>query len=145
MATYIRTAKKINPAEYNGNLTDAKVDFILDEAALERKVATTVEVVLPVISGAANINYTVGDSAPDYTDGVTAFDEQQGDLTADITIDDNAVDLQTAGTYDLVYTVEDASGNEAEVTVSVIVEEGSGTGGSESSGSGGGGGGGGGA
>jgi hypothetical protein len=143
MATYIKTNIIVVPAEYNEVLNDGKEDFVLDEAALERKVDTTVEVVLPVITGAVNLNYTIGDSAPDYTDGVTAFDEQQGDLTADIAIDDNAVDLQTAGTYDVVYTVADASGNEAEVTITLTVEEGSG-GGSESGGAGSGGGGGGG-
>jgi hypothetical protein len=143
MATYIKTNRIVVPAEYNEVLNDGKEDFILDEAALERKVATTVEVVLPVITGAANINYTIGDSAPDYTDGVTAFDEQQGDLTADIAIDVSQTDLGTAGTYDVVYTVADASGNEAEVTITLTVEEGSG-GGSESGGAGSGGGGGGG-
>lgn len=121
MATYIRTNRIVVPAEYNEVLNDGKEDFVLDEAALEAKVATTVEVVLPVITGAVDLTYTIGDEIPDYLDGVTAFDAQQGDLTEDIEVDDSDTNLEAAGEYDLVYTVEDADGNEAEVTVTLTV------------------------
>jgi hypothetical protein len=123
MATYIKNAKRVIPAEYNQTLNDGKEDFVLDEAALERKVDTTVEVVLSVITGAVDLNYTIGDDEPDYLAGVTAFDAQQGDLTDAIVVDDSDVDLETAGDYDVIYTVEDANGNEAEVTVTITVAE----------------------
>ena len=84
MAVYIKHFKKVSPAAYNADLTDSKVDFVLDEAGLEQKINSVETVVLPVISGAVDIEFTIGDETPDYADGVTAFDEQQGVLTEDI-------------------------------------------------------------
>ncbi|HNT87531.1 MAG TPA: DUF5011 domain-containing protein, partial [Candidatus Hydrogenedentes bacterium] len=53
----------------------------------------------------------------------TATDEQEGDLTANLVVQ-GTVDLSTPGTYVLVYTVSDSSGNAAEpFTLTVIVED----------------------
>ncbi len=58
---------------------------------------------------------------PDYTAAVVATDDIDGDLSASVTVDDDAVDLDTVGTYQVTYRVEDLSGNEAECTGQVIV------------------------
>jgi hypothetical protein len=121
MAVVLTSKERIVPSEYNEVLNDGKEDFILDELALARKVDPVEIVTLPVISGAVDIEYTIGATAPNYLTGVTAFDEQQGDLTEEIAVDDSDVDLEEAGEYDVVYTVADASGNEAEVTITVTV------------------------
>lgn len=76
----------------------------------------------PVISGAANITFVIGESAtPVYTQGVTAYDNFDGNITSKIVIDSTDVDLTTPGTYTVTYTVTDLSGNEAEVSITVTV------------------------
>ncbi len=52
--------------------------------------------------------------------GVTATDNLDGDLTASITVS-GEVDNTTRGQYELVYTVEDSSGNKATATRTVEV------------------------
>ncbi len=122
MARYVKNVPYNVAAVYNADMTDGKVDFIHDQ--LEGKVKDykyEVTNVLPVISGASDFAVTEGDEAPDYLDGVTALDEQEGDITDRITVDDSDVDLDTAGTYDIIYSVEDSSGNEATETVEIVV------------------------
>ncbi len=52
--------------------------------------------------------------------GATAFDETDGDLTAQIVLSDN-LDLGVVGTYTLTYSVADAAGNTASATLTVHV------------------------
>lgn len=75
----------------------------------------------PALSGLTEIAFTIGDDAPDYGFGITATDETDGDLTADISVDSSAVDLETEGTYVVTVTVTDAAGNVATETFNVIV------------------------
>jgi hypothetical protein len=66
----------------------------------------------PVITlnGAATVNLTVGET---YTDaGATATDDTDGDITAQIVVN-NPVNTSTAGTYYVTYNVQDAAGNHA--------------------------------
>ncbi len=58
-----------------------------------------------------------------FTDpGATATDDVDGDITANIVIDDSAVDTNTAGNYTVTYNVSDIAGNAAnQVTRTVIV------------------------
>ncbi len=75
----------------------------------------------PVITriGAASVTLTVGDSYAD--EGATAMDNNDGDITANIVVD-NPVDTGSAGTYTVRYNVSDAAGNAAtEVTRTVTV------------------------
>jgi hypothetical protein len=75
----------------------------------------------PVITlnGDANVTITVGDT---YTDaGATANDPQDGDITAQIVVD-NPVDTGTAGTYTVTYTVQDSAGNQAQAQRTVVVQ-----------------------
>ena len=88
-----------------------------------RTVIVAADIVKPVITltGSATINLMVGDT---YTDeGATATDLVDGDITANIVVvGDDAVDVNTAGTYTITYNVSDAAGNSAdEVTRTVIV------------------------
>ncbi|HEY5687947.1 MAG TPA: immunoglobulin-like domain-containing protein [Yeosuana sp.] len=87
-----------------------------------RTVIVAADVVAPVITltGSATINVTLGDT---FTDpGATATDDVDGDITANIVVGGDTVDVNTAGTYTITYNVSDASGNAAtEVTRTVIV------------------------
>ena len=67
------------------------------------------------------IYYLEGDDEPEYTDYVTAVDNYDGDLTDAISFDDSAVDLNTVGSYNIMMTVFDSSGNkETKVLVLVV-------------------------
>ena len=72
---------------------------------------TVVDNSAPSISGVAGISYVIGDAAPDYTAGLTATDNVDGDVTADIVVDSSAVNLTVAGLYTVFFTVTDAAGN----------------------------------
>ncbi len=76
-------------------------------------------VIKPVISGADAIEIEVG-SIFDPMDGVTATDAVDGDLTDDITVT-GAVDTDTAGIYQLVYSVTNSQPETATVTRTVTV------------------------
>jgi len=82
------------------------------------------DIIPPVITllGDNPVNLYVGDS---YTDaGATALDDVDGDITADIAVAGDVVDVNTAGTYTITYNVSDAAGNLAdEVTRTVNVSE----------------------
>ena len=86
---------------------------------------------IPVLTllGAADIDLIV-ESA--YTDaGATAMDDVDGDITADIVVD-NPVDTNVIGVYLITYSVLDRSGNAATPitrTVTVDVRQGTGGGG----------------
>jgi len=122
MATYTRTQKKFDAAIYNQTIGDGKEDFILDEAQSEQKVEGIEVVVLPVFTGVADITHDVNSlTPPNYMLNVLAHDEQDGNITHKIVVDDSDVNLNTVGTYDLVYTVKDSMDNEATVTVTVNV------------------------
>lgn len=52
--------------------------------------------------------------------GATAMDDRDGDLTDAITIDHSAVDTGTIGSYEVMYDVEDSSGNHATTVVRTV-------------------------
>ncbi len=72
------------------------------------------------LNGDATVNLTVGDA---FTDpGATASDNVDGDISGNIMVGGDTVDVNTAGTYVITYNVSDAAGNAAaEVTRTVIV------------------------
>ena len=79
----------------------------------------------PVITlvGDATVNLTQGDS---YTDaGATATDDVDGDITGNIVVAGDVVDVNTIGSYVITYNVSDAAANAAiEVTRTVNVSAG---------------------
>ncbi len=83
---------------------------------------------VPVFSGIEDLTVALGTDAEevDYLDGVTAVDCNGNDLTEDVVCDSSAVDLTTAGEYEITYTVTDENGFKAEQTATVTVEEKSG-------------------
>lgn len=66
---------------------------------------------------------TAGTEEVDYLDGVTAKDSNGNDITANIARDPSAVDLTTAGEYEIIYTVTDENGFTATQTAAATVEE----------------------
>ncbi|MCE5171648.1 glycosyl hydrolase family 18 protein [Paenibacillus profundus] len=76
----------------------------------------------PVIHGATDKTILVGDHF-DPREGVTATDEEDGDLTDRIVIE-GTVDSSAPGTYELVYTVEDSQGLQASAERQITVIDG---------------------
>ncbi|UPW19543.1 DUF5011 domain-containing protein [Agarivorans sp. TSD2052] len=85
---------------------------------------SSVDEIAPVITlnGGSTISFVIGST---YVDpGATAADNVDGDVTADIIVDDSTVDTSTLGSYQVTYNVVDAAGNDAaEVTRTVNVIE----------------------
>lgn len=54
-------------------------------------------------------------------EGVSAIDKEDGDLTSKITVMTNTVDTSKLGIYDVIYKVEDSSGNVTTKTVKITV------------------------
>ena len=80
----------------------------------------TKDSVPPVITGARDIEYYIGDSIS-YRNNIEVTDDYDEEPVLDIDISD--VDTGTEGTYDVIYTARDFSGNESSVTVKIIVKE----------------------
>lgn len=59
----------------------------------------------------------------DPLDGVSATDAEDGDITEKIVVDDSKVDINTSGTYEVIYSVKDSSDEEITLKVNLIVEE----------------------
>jgi predicted extracellular nuclease len=78
-----------------------------------------IEFVDPELNEDPRIVLTVGDSFE--VPAVTAMDNVDGDLTDQVTVENN-VDTSRAGTYTVRYIVEDAAGNRAVKTLTVVVE-----------------------
>lgn len=85
------------------------------------KVIVANDLVAPVIKGAANVTLHVGDTF-DVREGVTAQDNEDGDLTSKIVVT-GKVNTSQAGRYVITYTVTDSSKNMAKVTRIVEVAE----------------------
>ncbi len=79
------------------------------------------DITAPVITvtGGNTVNHTLNAS---WTNpAATATDDEDGDLTASISVTGGPVNENAAGTYTLTYTVSDAAGNTATETVTVNV------------------------
>ncbi|MDD4298933.1 MAG: DUF5011 domain-containing protein, partial [Bacilli bacterium] len=76
----------------------------------------------PVLTVPAETRIKVGD-AIDLKSGVTAHDEEDGDITNEIVINPTSIYTSVPGTYTITYNVSDKYGNSAEeVTRTIIVE-----------------------
>ena len=58
----------------------------------------------------------------DPLDGVTALDEEDGNLTYKITVEENEVNVSKSGTYKVIYKVTDSMGKTASKSIVVTVE-----------------------
>ena len=79
-------------------------------------VLDTTRPIITIVGG--DIDHEQG--APYADPGATAIDNIDGDITSSITVENN-VDPDTAGTYTVVYSVSDISGNAAEQGVRTVV------------------------
>jgi hypothetical protein len=77
--------------------------------------------VAPVFSGVGNVEYTIGDDEPNLLEGISALDDEEGDLTSAIVLDDSLVNYAVPGTYEVTITVSDSSGNTQTETFNVVV------------------------
>ncbi|WP_293783382.1 GH92 family glycosyl hydrolase [uncultured Aeromicrobium sp.] len=84
------------------------------------KVTITQDIDAPILDGVPTHSEVAQGSSFDPLEGVSAHDEVDGDLTQDIVVE-GEVDTRVPGTYELVYTVTDAAGNEATATRTVTV------------------------
>lgn len=80
----------------------------------------TADEVPPVIEGAEDLEYFLGDSIA-YKANITVTDDQTENPK--LTVDNSQVDLSTAGTYPVTYTASDDAGNTASVTVQLTLKE----------------------
>ena len=94
----------------SGNETEATFNVIV-----------TLESIPPVISGAKDFSVQRFSKEVDAFSGISAFDNVDGDVTANIVFDDKLVLYDKLGSYDAFYRVFDAAGNKAEVKVTVTV------------------------
>lgn len=77
-----------------------------------------VDVTPPVITGAADLAVTLGETVS-YRTGVTANDPEEGELP--VQVDASKVNAEEPGVYPVVYWAEDAAGNRAEVTAQIEI------------------------
>lgn len=96
-----------------GNAQDCVAEF-------ERETDQTVrsDTQAPVITGVRDLEVYAGD-AVSYREGVAVTDNS--DPQPALTVDSSRVDLSTPGSYVVLYTATDASGNTAEIGASVTV------------------------
>ncbi|MCD2208594.1 immunoglobulin-like domain-containing protein [Listeria booriae] len=92
----------------------AKVEKTIQITVLDPNQAPEIEVTNDTLS------FYVGDDV-DWLAGVTAFDAEDGDITANIEVDTTTVDLQTPGEYQITYHVTDSHGVRTDKTVNVQI------------------------
>ncbi|KZZ58038.1 S-layer family protein, partial [Oleiphilus sp. HI0123] len=93
-------------------------------AATVNRSVVIADTTVPVITINGNSNETV-EQATSYTDaGATASDNVDGNLSSNIIVSGDTVDINTAGIYTTRYDVSDTAGNNAvQVTRTVTVED----------------------
>ena len=89
------------------------------------KVRLEADTTPPVIEEAPNLvkEYDQFSKIPDITKFVGAYDDVDGKITITENMIETDANINVAGTYDIVYTVSDSSGNVATHTVTVTVRD----------------------
>jgi len=103
-----------------------KYTYKVKYKSIEKEIDRIVKVVddkEPVINlkGREDISIGIGGKYTEY--GAEATDEYDGDLTDKIIIDSSSIDVNTPGTYEIRYSVEDSSGNKTDAIRKVNVTE----------------------
>src|SRR6056297_2329114 len=114
VALFAFSVAACEPAEEDPVCDDDQT--LIDGECVDNEVDNTA----PTLSGVEDVT-VYKDGSFDPLDGVTATDDVDGDVTADIEIA-GTVDVATTGTYFLRYSVEDAAGNKREETRYITVE-----------------------
>ena len=101
--------------------TSVATNVYLDDVTITEMTTPPQDIQAPIISGVGPYIVEIGvPFNPLY--GVSVSDEFDKTLTSDDITITGTVDVQTAGTYTLVYTVSDAAGNEARVERVITVQ-----------------------
>ncbi|WP_187120658.1 LPXTG cell wall anchor domain-containing protein, partial [Listeria immobilis] len=77
----------------------------------------------PIITGDIETRLNPNETFDDPMSTIQATDKEDGDLTDQVKITSNNVDISTPGSYEVVYEVTDSDGNKTTYTRSVIVTE----------------------
>lgn len=100
----------VSATDTSANTSEAKARIVVEDH------------VQPILSlSQTTFSLTVGDSTPNYASIASASDNVDGDMTAAISVDSSKVDSNSAGTYEVIYTVSDSSGNVTVRTATVTV------------------------
>ncbi|WP_162163943.1 immunoglobulin-like domain-containing protein [Acholeplasma hippikon] len=75
----------------------------------------------PVINGVKTIYHEIGADVPNFLQGVSAFDETDGNVTDSLVVDARNVNLGKEGLYTITYFAYDKSGNRGSKEASVNV------------------------
>lgn len=106
-----------------GGSTTAEVrltDAYGNASVMEVSLVVTADEVPPVIEGAADMEYFLGDSIA-YKANITVSDDQTE--KPKLEVDNSQVDQSTAGTYPVTYIATDDAGNTTSVTVQLTLKE----------------------
>lgn len=111
--------KKVKFKKYKDKIVYQVTDTSNNEGITERKI-TYQDLEPPVITltGYQEITLYVGDNY--YESGYTAIDNCDGDLTANVSIN-NPIDSSTPGVYTITYTITDTNNNSSSVNRTVRV------------------------
>lgn len=117
--------EKLGVSEFKtDSVKDEKVKLTVEDSSknkAEKEITLHVKDTGKPELNAENKSITLG-SEFNPLDGVSANDKVDGDLTGKIEVD-NKVDVNKAGTYEVIYKVKDNSNNEENKTVTVEVKE----------------------
>ena len=84
------------------------------------ELTVTADEIPPVIEGAVDLEYFLGESIS-YKSGITVTDDETE--SPKLSVDNSQVDSSKAGTYPVTYTATDDAGNTASVTVQLTLKE----------------------
>ena len=92
---------------------------------LQIKVLEQADTTAPVLAEAAGLvkEFDQFSAAPDITKFITATDDTDGAIEITMDMIETNADLTKAGSYDIVYTVKDSSGNSATLTITITVND----------------------
>ena len=102
------------------DITYSVTDIAGNTTTVPSTVTVTDDYTAPTIQGVHDISMYLG-SAVSYRSGVVVTDDK--DPSPKLDIDSSQVDLSNPGTYPLIYTARDMTGNETRVEVTVTVAE----------------------
>ena len=104
--------------------TYAAAEDITGKAEIEAKVDIT-DGVPPTLTVSPDPDEVALGSAPyEYMNGVTAIDDEDGDITGDIKVSGDSVDTGKAGVYKVTYAVTDSDYNTVSVDRVIVVSDG---------------------
>jgi len=105
------------PLDSDGNIsTDAHYNWDRSVGYIH---SSLLYVAKPVIRAGNQV--VIRGSNPDYLEGISAYDSLDGIISDNISVDDSLVDIDTLGTYDLIYTVTNSKNKTTRKVVSVMV------------------------